>query len=356
MMIPIALRISSHLLFRFQGRLNTMIILMYRPSPQVPRPSAQAALKCYDACKYNIVTCGKQIQTRSVDLTWGFTLTLCSLINTILWSLSYSEIRELHPRQEVEHQLKLCLESVERASERWPGVESALELYHILIEVCLKVYDKAGDIPIPISGSPVSDISSPTISCIEPTRQPSTQSEGAASTIRARSSETYPSYGNSFSSQPNGTQALPASSIAYTSPLAGPSRSSVDSMLDAQYAYSLTMPFDHQSPGNPLTTTFPDIINWNPAYATSSLMPGAYSHTHVPPDQDSLLGPVNELYRHSSQGQFWAPQAEPIGTLNYTQHSELMQALETQGMANIETMIAELEDQYGPVTYPNYQT
>jgi hypothetical protein len=45
-----------------------MVVFMYRPSPQVPRPSLDAAIRCYDACQYNIYMTMKQIETKSVDV------------------------------------------------------------------------------------------------------------------------------------------------------------------------------------------------------------------------------------------------------------------------------------------------
>jgi hypothetical protein len=57
----------------FVGRYNTMVVFLYRPSPQVPRPSLQAAIECFDACKFNIYMTRQQIETKSVDLTWIFT-------------------------------------------------------------------------------------------------------------------------------------------------------------------------------------------------------------------------------------------------------------------------------------------
>ena len=64
-------------------------------------------------------------------------------VNTLLWSLSYAEIRKIHPKQEVERHLQVALEAIYLASIKWPGVESALELYVTFVEACLRAYDGA---------------------------------------------------------------------------------------------------------------------------------------------------------------------------------------------------------------------
>jgi hypothetical protein len=124
----------------FQGRRNTIVILMYRPSPQIPEPSVQAAKICYDAATFNIAMHQEQTITGSVDLTWIFTQSLFMVFNTVLWTLSYPEIRKEHPIEEVQSYLDMALEIIVYAAERWPGVQSALILYKRLVAACLKAY------------------------------------------------------------------------------------------------------------------------------------------------------------------------------------------------------------------------
>ncbi|KAE8145459.1 fungal-specific transcription factor domain-containing protein [Aspergillus avenaceus] len=125
----------------FHGRRNTMIVFMFRPSPQVPEPSVNAAEKCYEASVFNVAMQREQIATKSVDLTWIFTQSLFMALNTILWSLSYPDIRKEHPIDEVKHHLEVALEAIVLAAQRWPGVESALVLYRSLVIACLKAYN-----------------------------------------------------------------------------------------------------------------------------------------------------------------------------------------------------------------------
>ena len=130
---------------RFQARYNTMVVFLFRPSPQVPNPSFRAAQLCFDASKFNIYTQRAQIHCKTVDVTWIFTQSLFMAINTLLWCLSYPKIRDCHPKVEVQDHLQAALEAIYLTSIKWPGVESALELYITLVEACLKIYDGDGD-------------------------------------------------------------------------------------------------------------------------------------------------------------------------------------------------------------------
>ncbi|RAL63808.1 hypothetical protein DID88_003451 [Monilinia fructigena] len=125
----------------FTGRYNTMIIFMFRPSPQVPQPSYRSAIMCYDAASSNIVTQSEQIKTAMIDLTWPFLLSLFMAINSMLWSISYSEVRALHTKEELEEHITLALDIVAHSRERWPGTQSTSELYMKLTKACLKSYE-----------------------------------------------------------------------------------------------------------------------------------------------------------------------------------------------------------------------
>ncbi len=129
----------------FKGRYNTMIVFLYRPSPQIPRPSVDAAKRCFDASVFNVYMQRRQIASKSIDLTWAFTQSLFMALNAILWALSYPEIRREHSKAEVEKDIHVAQEAIYLASQRWPGVESALELYDYLVVACLKVYEVTGE-------------------------------------------------------------------------------------------------------------------------------------------------------------------------------------------------------------------
>ena len=124
----------------FQVRYNTMVVFLHRPTPQVPEPTSRSALKCFRAAAYNIQKQREQVLSKSIDFTWVFTQSVCMALNTILWSLSYPDIRSLHPKDEVKVYVDSAFRTILLAAERWPGVESALGLYDHLVAACLASY------------------------------------------------------------------------------------------------------------------------------------------------------------------------------------------------------------------------
>ncbi|KAK5074012.1 hypothetical protein LTR64_006847 [Lithohypha guttulata] len=125
----------------FEGRRNTMIVMMYRPSPQIPNPSSLAAERCYHAAVFNIALQKAQVERRLIDVTWIFTQAIFMALNTVLWSISYPEIREQHPVEEVQQHISDGLAAIDLCAARWPGVRSAHQLYGNLVSACLKAYD-----------------------------------------------------------------------------------------------------------------------------------------------------------------------------------------------------------------------
>ncbi|CAK7201798.1 hypothetical protein SEUCBS139899_004513 [Sporothrix eucalyptigena] len=125
----------------FTGRYHAMIVSLYRPSPQVPKPSPAAALRCYESSAYVTNLGGQQVKKGAIDITWVFLLTIYMSLNTILWSVSYPEVRKKHPREEVEELINTSLDIVDQCSERWPGASAASQLYSIFAKACLQSYD-----------------------------------------------------------------------------------------------------------------------------------------------------------------------------------------------------------------------
>ncbi|RYP58568.1 hypothetical protein DL770_010397 [Monosporascus sp. CRB-9-2] len=125
----------------FTGRFHAMIVTLYRPSPQVPRPSAQSATKCFDSSAHVIDISKQQMVAAAGDITWAFLLTLYMAINALLWSVTYPEIRALHPREEVQELVDVSLDILEQCSERWPGTSAASQLYSTFAKACLQSYE-----------------------------------------------------------------------------------------------------------------------------------------------------------------------------------------------------------------------
>lgn len=160
----------------------------------------------------------QQIESKSVDLTWIFTQVIFMVVNVMLWSLSYSEVRQDHPREEVQHHLDVAMQSILLASERWPGVASALELYHTLIAACLQVYDKDGDVPI-TAASPPDTVSLRSTSIVDGINRSRTASPATASTasVSTPAEDSQPPFGY-LSVQAQPTYAAPPHRPSISSP------------------------------------------------------------------------------------------------------------------------------------------
>ncbi|RAR14061.1 fungal specific transcription factor domain containing protein [Stemphylium lycopersici] len=355
----------------FIGRYNTMVVFMYRPSPQVPRPSVDAAKRCYDACQYNIYMTMKQIETKSVDVTWIFTQAIFMCINTMLWTLSYSDVRKLHSREEVESHLKVAIESIKQASERWPGVESAIGLYNNLISACMRIFDKDGDVPISAS-SPSDTASVGTGNIVDGINRSRTTSPATASTASVGTpsdrvpapfgylpNQTQPlfNFGNNQANAPNGFSGAsnPHQADMQTSPQQPPStayndlspKTSMDNNMP-MYTYPPTTQF------NSLPTTFAELPQWNPTFT----MPPQENYNNMP--TMPMSSPFyNESYAANQGYQMadylnpaWSQDARGTG-LNQQQQVELMHDFEMNEAKNIEMMIEQSHQLFRP---PQLQT
>ena len=302
-----------------------MIVFLYRPSPQVPEPSVRAATLCFEASEYNFLAQHDQIIKKSVDLTWIFTQSLFMALNTILWTLSYPEIRKHHSREEVELCLRTAQEALFLASERWPGVESALELYHTLIHACLKAYDGNSDKSYvvgspsnrPVPGSP-QDLATPpalsTPSTVYSTMSslrngPDSDLESASGSIGKKDPlmylDAYPSPPQTMSIRPTSQEAAyPQDYIGSSLPYSGSLSYQSIAFNPSSFDNPLPSPLEYGSrPGEPLLASF---------------------HDH-----NLYQGSPGEQYARYIHNPY-VPQ-EPLDSLNLQQQSELMSTLERRG-------------------------
>lgn len=126
-----------------------MVVTLYRPSPQVPKPTSSAALKCFDAAECVIGLGDQQVKTGAIDLTYIFLLTVYMSLNTLLWAISYAEVRDKHPREDVEKLADTAIDLIDLCAERWPGADSAGKLYTVFAKACLQSYDQRETPPAP---------------------------------------------------------------------------------------------------------------------------------------------------------------------------------------------------------------
>lgn len=341
---------------RFIGRYNTMVVFMNRPSPQIPRPSLKAAIQCFEACQYNIYMCRKQIETGSVDLTWIFTQAIFMAINTMLWTLSYSEIRQKHSREEVEGHLQVALECIEVASERWPGVASALELYRNLIHACMKIFDKDGDIPISAASPSEASVTSEGINRSR-TTSPATVSTVSVNTPKEKAQPAPFGYLPSqtlfgFTTQPATPSLYHSSPIsASTSPAQQPRQPVEDASPKALVDDSMQhLTYDPNTQYNPLPATFAELPQWNPTFS----LPQHEPYT-MPPVSQALSSPLfNETYAANQGYEMtdylypqWSDASRGMG-LNHEQQMELMQSFEANETSKLEAMIEQSNQLFSP--------
>lgn len=359
----------------FIGRYNTMIVFLYRPSPQVPRPSLEAAFKCYDACEYNIHMQREQISKRNVDLTWIFTQSIFMAINTMLWSLSYVEVRRKHKRETVERHLDVAMDAIQLASERWPGVASAVQLYQNLIMAIMKIYEKDDDVPI--SAATPSDVAAspgptfPDTNGRSRATSPATVSSQSVATPPERQAPPFgyidqqsqrrsveeppPVPYRSDSSLPNVT--TPPARQTPSVPPSVPHHGSSDSIPNMQnqfqqqqFSYATNAQF------NALPQFTPDLTV--PGWTAAPQAPMAFAQANasalpmqqpLDPYSNQAFNPNNAAYpfpggyeeNQQYAPQYWDMDSGAFGSgLNQMQQEELMHSLETDGMEDIQSMIS----------------
>ena len=317
----------------FEGRLNTMLVFLYRPSPQIPNPSVRAANICYKASIYNIQMQKDQIDRKSIDLTWIFTQSLFMALNAVLWALSYREIREEHPLEEVEKYLLMAREGISSASERWPGVESALELYKYLTDACLKAYD-AGRGQLCALSSPShrpSPASSQDVTTPPPISSPSTVISSISNDHNANHSSPF-GYPNDYDyPHDNRTSISPALSVQGNNDAHQPH--SFAAVLPQQPSLRFTSPyddhtFDPASFYNPFPSTSPSLQHWSTPGSNTS------GETYSLPlnDHEYYLGSIGDQYSQYLHTTYVAQQ--PVQSLSEEDQVRLMRNLESDGLHN----------------------
>ena len=311
----------------FRGRYHTMIVMLFRPSPQVPAPSSRAAKLCYEACEYNIHMQSSQIGDRSVELTWIFTQSIFMTINTILWCLSYAEIRRIRTKDEVKAHLDVAMQGVALASRRWPGVESALQLYEALISAILTVYERDGDISIQDPGNFDSDASS-TYSRSRTTSPGFSAPEGF---------ETRLDFSNNIASSES------RSIVRDASPKAAPK-----DIREQNFGVTNQAGLQFKS----LPSTYPEMSNWNFDAAVS---PPHLGTTDYNPFMDPFLhaeSAGNGQYHYTGaaddEAELWPWSTNDQTMMDQSQQHEVMQSLENHGMNDLMNMIEFSSDMTEP--------
>ena len=319
---------------RFRVRYNTIVILLYRPSPQIPEPSVEAALTCIEAALENIQLQREQIAKKSVDVTWIFSQTLFMELNTALWALSYPEVRQRHPKNEIEEYVQMAQDGIRSASERWPGVESALELYENLIKACLKAYSGNTSYVIRApsirrsSASPHESMTPPPLS----TSSTVASSDASRDDPQIRHSISYLKFNDGDGMGGQRSSSPPAISESSS---AGNHQESVYHLGETSQAPSFqshtpyqNTSFDPNSLYNPLPVDFGHCWNLGPSPVVPHAQLGAYSAPQTEPEiYFDTIGEQYSQYLHAPY-----PPQQPLQCLNHEQQFELMTNLEKTGL------------------------
>lgn len=328
----------ANCLCRFMSRYNTMLVFLFRPSPQVPKPSVRSAIMCYDAVAYNIRMQSKQAETAMVDITWIFLLTVFMAVNTILWTISYPEVRSLHSKEELEEHVDMALDIIVKCRERWPGTAAASNLYSKLAKACLRSYDMNE------SSQPPSSRSANSPSSLADTNSPSASEHSSTATgSLAHSQKAFhspPQFGIVFDQLP---EQIPA--FDYSSPLPPSFRSNSifanpsSMQTDRRFSY---FPPDFTQPQTPPTS-------WNleAGLGQSQLQPPLPTPTRNPviADPTYFMQPMPYSFGpHMFTNENYDTEMRS-GSLSQEQQIELMQSLETDGITEIDNFI-NLSQQY----------
>jgi hypothetical protein len=324
---------------RFTGRYNTMIVTLRRPSPQVPKPSARSAMMCYDASAENIKSQSKQMETGSIDITWIFLLTVFQAINTILWAISYPEVRALHPKEELEENIDIALNVIEKCRERWPGTAATSQLYSKISRACLRSYD------IKNNSHPPSSLSANSPSSLTDANSPSASEHSSVTTSSIAHSQqgTFqppPQFGYVFNQMP---EQIPTFAQSMGPPLPAFRSNSIfgapsSMQSDRRFSY---FPPEFTQPQNLANA-------WNPM-PDGQAQPPIQSQFQVPlPPANPTIADASYIMHTgttpASFGNFmWGNGDYDIhmrqGSLSQQQQIELMQSLETDGLTEIDNFM-----------------
>ncbi len=254
-------------------------------------------------------------------------------LNTALWALSYPEVRKENPKHEMEEYVQMAQDGIRFASERWPGVESALELYENLIRACLKAYDGNTSYVIRSPSNKASTL--PPYKVMTP---PSISKVVSANVSRrelpiARSSP----FPNVIDADQTSDQRIASSPARSESTFTESQRSFPNQMSFSQqpsFQYTTTYPnttFDPYSVYNTLPT--PSIHTWNPG-VSPEFQPAQLGAYFAPQQEPGLyfdtIGDQYSQYLHAQ----YTPQ-QPLQSLNQQQQLELMTNLEKTGLTSM---------------------
>ena len=291
-----------------------MTVMLNRPSPQIPEPSVTSAQTCFNAASFNIVMHRQQIATKSVDLTWIFAQSLFMALNTVLWSISYAEVRKKHSKEELENLLWTAREGISLAVERWPGVKSALTLYNQLGAACLKAYERE-NVTFRLAGSSSTKTWHRDSQAPGKHPLPSMFSAGPSPTSFYNDQMVDRSFPPSYPIQSDREPMQQAYSAGHSEKTLSDSGQSDTSRSDTLRQPTFTTPFDQTSAYNTFPLNLPDLRPW------------ALPEQQHPEQYLAFVGDQYLRYFHAPYVHY-----QPLRRLSQEEQDELMINLETNGL------------------------
>lgn len=283
-----------------------------------------------------------------IEISWIFLLTVFMALNTILWAISYTELRAVHPKAEVEDLIDKALDIVFQCHERWPGTAVASQLYSKLAKACLRSYDADG------SSHPPSSLSANSPSSLTDAYSPSLSEHSSATTgSLAHSQKAFPppppQFGNVFDQVP---EQIPTFDFHSSLPPPQPSFRS-----NSIFANPSSMQSDRRFSYFPPDFTQPHALPnaWNPmalpVTPDQTMQPVSMSSANTPANLDPgyfLQQTPFPFNQHIFSDQGYGNQMRS-GSLSQQQQLELMQTLETDGVTEIDNFMRPY--QFEPIKY-----
>lgn len=282
-----------------------------------------------------------------VDITWIFLLTVFMAINTILWTISYSEVRALHTKEELEEHIDIALDIVTKCRERWPGTAAASHLYSKLAKACLRSYETNDN------SQPPSSISETSPSLTDANSPSASKHSSARTGSFAHSQKAFhspPQFGSVFDQMPEQIPAFdynseirpPQPSFRSNSIFATPASAQSDRRFsyfppdvmqppNLPNAWNPQPGIDHQSQMQPPPSIPVPLSNPIIADPTYFMQPTPYSfNPHMF---------ANESYDTEMRS----------GSLSQEQQIELMQSLESEGISEIDNFMNLSQQYHNPI-------
>ncbi|CCX15424.1 fungal-specific transcription factor domain-containing protein [Pyronema domesticum] len=300
----------------FNHRYNNILIFMYRPSPQIPQPSLEATLKCYECAALNVHLEKEMYESQSVELTWVFLHQIYTVTLTIIWATYNPHVRTVHPKQEVEELIRAQIKLLLALSELWPGAEAAADLFLRLAGAALRNYDSD------LRNSPVSTHSAhtppPHHRYHDQTHSPHSQTSPYAISDSGRSMSDTPS--------PHGQHPVNTFTSVYSDP----------SIIDPQSGYTVSSTSSSSRiPPEPSYRDFQGMM-FDPNFMQSMFQPADVPGTGVP-DWLQQWDPSTDFGQHQQPvnsnvqiPQYLQSEQEVLN--QQAQHDELMRILESEAV------------------------